>query len=74
VAYFFSRGVWRRAAVIASVVPLALAANVVRVVVTVLLVSRLGEGVAQGALHEGFGMVAYAAGILAVLLVARVLG
>lgn len=74
VACFFSRGFWRRAVVIVSVVPLALAANVLRVVVMVHLVSRLGEAVTQGALHEGFGMVTYAAGMLGVLLIARALG
>jgi exosortase len=73
VAYFLSRGIWRRAVVVASVVPLAIAANVVRVVVTVALVSRLGTEAAQGVLHESFGLVTYVLGTLAVIGVARVL-
>jgi exosortase len=73
VAYFLSRGVWRRAAVVASVVPLAMAGNVLRVIVTVLLASRLGVASAQGSLHESFGLVTYVIGTLAVIGVARVL-
>lgn len=73
VAYFLGRGVWRRAVVVASVVPLAIAANVARVVATVLLVSRLGTDAAQGLLHESFGLATYAVGTLAVVGVARVL-
>lgn len=73
VAYFLGRGVWRRAVVVASVVPLAVAANVARVVVTVALVSRLGTDAAQGLLHESFGLATYAVGTLAVIGVARVL-
>lgn len=73
VAVFLSRGVWRRAAVIASVVPLAMGANIVRVAVTVYLVSYLGTDVAQGLLHDTFGVVTYAAGTLALVGVARTL-
>jgi exosortase len=73
VAYFLSRGVWRRVVVVASVVPLAIAANVARVVVTVAMVSRLGTDAAQGLLHESFGVATYVVGTLAVIGVARVL-
>ncbi len=73
VAVFLSKGVWRRAAVIASVVPLAMGANIVRVVVTVQLVSYLGTDVAQGWLHDSFGVATYVAGTLALLGVARIL-
>lgn len=73
VAYFLNRGVWRRLLVVASVVPLAVAANVTRVVATVALVSRLGTDVAQGVLHESFGLATYVIGTLAVIGVARVL-
>jgi len=73
VAYFLSRGVWRRAVVVASVVPLAIAANVGRVVATVAMVSHLGTDAAQGLLHESFGLATYVVGTLAVIGVARVL-
>ena len=72
-AYFLCHGVWRRALVIASVVPLALAANVVRILVTVELVQARGVEYAQGLLHEGFGLTTYVLGTLAVLGVARLL-
>ena len=73
VAYFLSHGIWRRAVVLASVVPLAMAGNVLRVVATVLLVSRIGIETAQGLLHEAFGVATYAVGTLALVGVARVL-
>ena len=73
VAYFLSHGVWRRAVVVASVVPLALAANIFRVIVTVQLVSSQGVEFAQGLLHESFGVATYVLGTLAVIGVARIL-
>jgi len=73
VAYFLSHGVWRRVIVIASVVPLALGANVVRVIATVVLVSERGIDFAQGMLHESFGAVTYIGGTLALIGVAKVL-
>lgn len=73
VATFSARGVWRRAAVLASVVPLAVVGNVARVVATVLLVSHWGDGYAQGTVHDGFGFATFALGALALVTVARVL-
>jgi exosortase len=73
VAYFLTHGVWRRALVIASVVPLALAANIFRVIVTVQLVEHWGVEFAQGVLHETFGLATYVIGTLAVIAVARIL-
>ncbi len=71
VAYFLSRGIWRRALVLGSVVPLAMAANTVRIVITVLLASRLGLEFAQGSLHQSFGLATYVIGTLAMIGVAR---
>jgi exosortase len=73
VAYFLSRGWWRRSLVLLSVVPLAIVANVGRVVGTVLLFSRIGPQAAQGLLHEAFGLTTYTVGTLALVLVARLL-
>ena len=71
VATFASRGVWRRAALVASVVPLAVIGNVARIVLTVWLVSRFGESWAQGELHESFGFATFALGAVALLGIAR---
>jgi exosortase len=73
VAYFLSHGVWRRALVIASVIPLSLVVNIFRVIVTVQLVERWGVEFAQGVLHETFGLATYVIGTLAVIAVARIL-
>jgi exosortase len=73
VAYFLTKRWWRRLAVVASVVPLAMAANVVRVVVTVKLVGVLGQEVAGGFLHESFGLLTYVIGTLFLVGFARML-
>lgn len=73
VAYVASHGVLRRLAIVASVIPLSLLANIARVTVTVALVERFGPDVAAGSLHESFGMLTYLVGTLALLGVARVL-
>ena len=73
IAYFLTRGIWRRALVVASVLPLALGANVVRVILTVKLVPLIGIEAAQGSLHQSFGVATYAVGTLALVGVARLL-
>jgi exosortase len=73
VAYFLSHGIWRRVVVVASVVPLTVGANVLRVIVTVLLVSSWGAESAQGVLHETAGVATYLVGTFAVIGVARLL-
>ena len=73
VAYFLSHGVWRRAAVVASVVPLAIGANLVRVIVTLQLVDKRGVEYAQGLLHEAWGLTTFVAGTLALVGLAKVL-
>jgi exosortase len=72
-AYFLTHGAWRRLAVVASVLPLAIGANVLRVVVTVLLVSHIGIDAAQGSLHESFGLATYVLGTLCLVGIARLL-
>ena len=71
IACFLVGGVWRRLVVVAAVVPLAMAANVIRVVATVELVSRIGIGAARGLLHESFGLATYVLGTLLLLATAR---
>lgn len=73
VACFLSRGVWRRAVIIGSVVPLAMTANIVRVIVTVLIASRIDVDAAQGALHESFGVATYVVGMVSLVTIARML-
>jgi exosortase len=72
-AYFLTRGWWRRLVVVASVLPLAMAANVLRIIVTVLLVSRIGIDAAQGSLHESFGVATYVVGTLCLVGLTRCL-
>lgn len=71
VAWFLARGIWRRALIVLSVLPLAIASNIVRVTGTVLLTSRIGLDAAQGTLHETFGLATYLIGTLALIGVAR---
>jgi exosortase len=62
---------WRRAVVVLSVIPVAIAANVIRVMITVKLVPTVGVEAAQGVLHESFGVAAFAVGTMAVIGLAR---
>jgi exosortase len=73
VAYFVSHGVWRRLLVVVGVVPLAMLANILRVVVTVKLVAQIGPAAAQGLLHESFGLATYAVGTALLVVLARCL-
>ena len=73
VAFALLPGWWRRAALVASVIPVAVAANVIRVAVTVQLVPVVGVQAAQGMLHQGFGVVAFVVGVLALFGLARLL-
>jgi exosortase len=73
VATFLVQGRWRRAALIASVVPLAMVGNIARVALTAVLVSRFGIEYAEGSLHETFGAATFALGTVALLCVARLL-
>jgi exosortase len=71
VAYFLSHGIWRRALVIASVLPLAMATNIARVTLTVALVSRFGPSFAEGLAHDGFGLASFIVGTAGMIGVAR---
>jgi exosortase B len=64
-----SRGRW--AGVLASIVPIAIAANVLRVLVLVLVTVHYGEAAGQGFLHGAAGMVVFAAALGLVLAVDR---
>jgi exosortase len=73
VAYFASRGTWRRVLIVCSTVSLAVLGNAMRVIATVVLVHSYGSSFAEGWLHETFGLATAAAGTLALLGVARAL-
>lgn len=74
VAYFFELG-WRRGAVLAAaVLPIAMAANLLRVVGTVLAARGFGtEVVTREPLHSTAGLAVYVVGCLAMLAVGRLL-
>lgn len=50
----------RRSVLIASIVPLAILANLLRVIILILLTVHFGEGVAQGYAHQLAGIVTFA--------------
>jgi len=65
---------WRRAALVAAVIPLALLGNLLRVVLTVLAAREIGvEAATTGWLHEGTGLGTYVLGCLALLAVGAAL-
>jgi len=67
-AYFTERTFFRRAVLVAAVVPLAMAGNLARVVLTVLAAARYGaESAAGGFFHQSAGLLTYVLGCLALL-------
>lgn len=71
VAVYLGRGIWRRVAIVASVIPVAMLANILRVTVTIAVVSFAGTAFAEGALHQSFGLATSVLGTLAMVAVAR---
>lgn len=63
IAYFTESVLWRRLLIVAAVVPIALAMNLVRVILTVLVSIHVSVEVATGGpLHEWAGVVTYVVG------------
>jgi exosortase len=73
VGYLGGSGVWRRTALIAAAVPLAIVLNGVRVAATGLAVSRFGLVAAEGLAHETMGWAVFVAELASVWAVHRVL-
>jgi exosortase len=74
VAYLTESELWRRGVLVAMVVPIALAGNLLRVVGTVLLSIEFGVAVATtGPIHEWAGVATYVLGCGALLLVGAAL-
>jgi exosortase len=68
IAYFTDVVLWRRVALVVAVVPIALAGNLLRVILTVWLSIEVSVGFAtSGPLHEWAGVLTYVIGCLALL-------
>jgi exosortase len=67
-AYFTLRGAAARALLVAAVVPIAMLANLLRVIGTVLAAGRFGTAAATGGLvHEAAGLLTFVGGCLALI-------
>jgi exosortase len=67
-AYFVERGWLRRAILVGTVVPVAMAGNLARVLVTVALARRIGaEAATQSSLHVWIGLATYVVACLVLL-------
>lgn len=73
IAYLLNHGVWRRVVIVASVVPIAIAFNMARVILTVVLVASRGMDFAEGLLHESFGVATFVSGTIVLVGLSRVL-
>lgn len=60
-------GVLRNAALLLSIVPIAIVANVVRVIVLILLTYHFGDEAGQGFLHGASGVLLFVVGLLCLL-------
>ncbi|HEB89353.1 MAG TPA: exosortase/archaeosortase family protein, partial [Deltaproteobacteria bacterium] len=68
IAYFTEHRLWRRLVLVFAVIPIALLANLSRVILTVLASVQVGVGFATaGPLHEWAGVVTYVIGCLCLL-------
>lgn len=72
-AYFFERAWWRRIALVAAVIPIAVITNAARVTGTGWLAHRYGEASAEGFLHNFSGAVVFFVAVLLLLLLAQAL-
>jgi exosortase len=71
---YLCRGpLWRRAALFALGLPVALIANVLRIVVLLLIGARLGPAAAESFLHLGSGLLVFAVAVAALYGLARLL-
>jgi exosortase len=66
----YARTHWRRAALLAAAAPLAIAANVLRVVALILMSSGIGHWIMQSPLHPLTGVATFAVVVAGLLLVA----
>lgn len=67
-AYFVERGFWRRSLLVLTVVPVALAGNLVRVLLTVAVAGELGaEAATESSLHVWVGLSTYVLACLVLL-------
>ena len=74
IAYFTDSVTWRRVAIVLSVIPIALAGNLIRVILTVLMSIEVSVDFAtEGPLHEWAGVLTYVIGCLALLAVGSLL-
>jgi exosortase len=72
-AFFSSLGNTKKIILVACSVPVAIAANMIRLVVTALGAYTVGAGFADGPLHEISGLIVFLAGLLLLMLCAGVL-
>jgi exosortase len=74
VAYFTDHVAWRRAAIVLSVLPIALAGNLLRIVLTVLMAIEVDPAFAtEGPLHEWAGVATYVIGCACLIAVGGLL-
>ncbi len=66
--YLTGKGLWRKIIILASAIPIALLANIIRVSGTGILAHFYGDKVARGFLHEFSGMVVFAFGFIILVL------
>ena len=74
IAYFTDSVTWRRIVIVLAVIPIALAGNLLRVILTVLMSMEVSvEFATEGPLHEWAGVLTYGVGCLALLAVGNLL-
>ena len=68
--YLLHNATWRYSLMlVAWIIPLAILANVIRIIILVLLTYHFGDAAAQGFLHSTAGLVMFATALLGIFLV-----
>ncbi len=73
-AFIFLKGPWRRAALIAATIPIAIFANTLRVFVTGILARHFGAVVAEGFFHSFAGLAVFVTAMVLTALLGAALG
>jgi exosortase len=73
-AYVLKAPLWKRLAVFAAAGPVAVAANMVRITIVVLVGKCFGEKAAEGLFHGASGVIVFVVGLLGLVAIGRVLG
>jgi exosortase len=74
IAYFMKRkGLWRKAVLVSMTLPVSILINAMRIIITAIAANSFGEKMAQGYVHELYGIILFMFGLFILIGVYRLL-